>query len=80
MSHEPPQLQQVQLSVPPDKIAGFYANVVSVWNTGIFGTGRAPIEAVQDLARAQQEHREVLEAQKSLSPALAEQLRYLQRR
>jgi Protein of unknown function (DUF3467) len=24
---------QVQLTVPPDKIAGHYANVVSVWNT-----------------------------------------------
>lgn len=48
--------------------------------TGIFGTGSAPIDAVRDLARAQKEHREVLEAQESLSPALEEQLRYLQRR
>jgi hypothetical protein len=48
--------------------------------TGIFGTGSAPIDAVQDLARAQKEHQEVLEAQESLSPALEEQLRYLQRR
>lgn len=48
--------------------------------TGIFGAGSVPIEAVQDLAQAQKEHREVLEAQESLSPALEEQLRYLQRR
>ena len=48
--------------------------------TGIFGTGGTPIDAVQDLARAQKEHQEVLEAQESLSPALQEQLRYLQRR
>jgi Protein of unknown function (DUF3467) len=34
MSAQPPQpVQQVQLNVPPDKIAGYYANVVSVWNT-----------------------------------------------
>jgi len=48
--------------------------------TGIFGTGRVPIEAVQDLSRALREHREVLEAQDSLSPALEDQLRYLQHR
>ncbi len=48
--------------------------------TGIFGAGSAPIDAVQDLARAQKEHREVLEAQESLSPALEDQLRYLHRR
>jgi hypothetical protein len=48
--------------------------------TGIFGTGDSPIDAVKDLARAQKEHREVLEAQDSLSPALEEQLRYLQHR
>jgi hypothetical protein len=47
--------------------------------TGIFGTGSMPVEAVQDLSRAQKEHREVLEAQESLSPALQEQLTYLQR-
>jgi hypothetical protein len=48
--------------------------------TGIFGTGRTPIAAVRDLAQAQKEHQEVLEAQESLSPALEAQLRYLQRR
>jgi hypothetical protein len=48
--------------------------------TGIFGTGSTPIDAVRDLALAQKEHREVLEAQENLSPALEEQLRYLQRR
>jgi hypothetical protein len=48
--------------------------------TGIFGTGGTPIEAVRDLAQAQKEHQEVLEAQEHLSPALEEQLRYLQRR
>lgn len=48
--------------------------------TGIFGTGTTPIDAVQDLAHAQKEHQEVLEAQESLSPALEKQLRYLQRR
>lgn len=48
--------------------------------TGIFGTGSAPLDAVQDLARAKKEHQEVLEAQESLSFALEEQLRYLQRR
>jgi hypothetical protein len=30
---QPPQIPQVQLTVPPDKIAGSYANIVSVWNT-----------------------------------------------
>ncbi len=48
--------------------------------SGIFGTGDTPIDAVKDLAHAQKEHREVLEAQESLSPALEKQLRYLQRR
>jgi hypothetical protein len=48
--------------------------------TGIFGAGGTPIDAVQDLARALKEHQEVLEAQDRLSPALEEQLRYLQRR
>ena len=48
--------------------------------TGIFGAGGTPIGAIQDLARAQKEHQEMLEAQESLSPALEEQLRYLQRR
>jgi len=34
MSAQPPEpVQQVQLNVPPEKIAGYYANVVSVWNT-----------------------------------------------
>ncbi len=42
--------------------------------------GGTPIDAVRDLAQAQKEHREVLEAQEMLSPALEEQLRYLQRR
>jgi Protein of unknown function (DUF3467) len=31
MSHQPQP--QVQINVPPEKIAGHYANVVSVWNT-----------------------------------------------
>jgi hypothetical protein len=33
MSPQPPQPQQIQLTVPPDKIAGDYANVVTVWST-----------------------------------------------
>ena len=31
MAHQPQP--QIQLNVPPEKIAGHYANVVSVWNT-----------------------------------------------
>ncbi len=52
---------------------------VSDPTTGIFGTGGSPIEAVEDLGLANKEHRDVLEAQEDLSPALQEQLRYLQR-
>ena len=48
--------------------------------TGIFGSGASAYDAVRDLAGAQKEHREVLEAQENLSLALEEQLRYLQRR
>jgi|GEM_PF-5380479 len=45
--------------------------------TGIFGFGSEPIEAIQDLAIALIEHRDVLERQEALSPALQEQLVYL---
>ncbi|MFL5872297.1 MAG: hypothetical protein ACJ75T_02330 [Solirubrobacterales bacterium] len=45
--------------------------------TGIFGFGSEPIEAIQDLATALVEHRDVLERQEALSPALQDQLDYL---
>jgi hypothetical protein len=45
--------------------------------TGVFGFGSDPIEAIQDLAVALVEHRDVLERQEALSPALQEQLGYL---
>jgi hypothetical protein len=45
--------------------------------TGIFGFGSQPIEAIKDLAAALLEHRDVLERQDALSPALQEQLDYL---
>jgi hypothetical protein len=47
--------------------------------TGIFGSGSDPNEAIQDLMGALREHREVLESQKKLSPALKQQLKSLQR-
>lgn len=45
--------------------------------TGIFGTGSDADQAVRDLAVALREHREVLERQEALSPALQEQLEHL---
>jgi hypothetical protein len=45
--------------------------------TGIFGFGPEPIEAIKDLAIALVEHRDVLERQEALSPALQDQLDYL---
>lgn len=45
--------------------------------TGIFGFGSEPIEAIRDLVIALVEHRDVLERQEALSPALQEQLEYL---
>lgn len=51
--------------------------VVSDTLTGIFGSGKEPIEAIRDLASALAEHRDVLERQGDLSPGLQDQLRYL---
>jgi predicted RNase H-like HicB family nuclease len=56
--------------------------VVSVVDslTGVFGSGRDPKTALDDLRSAKKEHREVLERQDKLSPALERQLKRLQRR
>jgi hypothetical protein len=59
---------------------GILVFTVSDPETGIFGTGGKPLEAIQDLGSANREHREVLEAQDHLAPALQRQLEYLQRR
>lgn len=48
--------------------------------TGVFGSGADPRKALQDLSFALREHREVLERQDSLSPALQRQLDQLRRR
>lgn len=48
--------------------------------TGVFGSGGDPRKALQDLSAALREHREVLERQESLSPALQHQLDQLRRR
>lgn len=45
--------------------------------TGIFGFGHDRNEAILDLIKALHEHRDVLERQDALSPALQEQLDYL---
>jgi hypothetical protein len=79
MNYEAPARQALVVEASRTEDGGVLFTVADPV-TGIFGAGRAPIEAVQDLALAQREHREVLEAQESLSPALEEQLRYLQRR
>lgn len=48
--------------------------------TGVFGSGSDPRKALQDLSLALIEHREVLERQEKLSPALQRQLDQLRRR
>src|SRR5262245_58196206 len=48
--------------------------------TGIHGSGSEPSEAIEDFARALQEHMDVLERQDELSDDLARQLDYLQSR
>lgn len=48
--------------------------------TGVFGSGSDPRKALQDLSVALVEHREVLERQEKLSPALQRQLDQLRRR
>lgn len=45
--------------------------------TGIFGVGATPSEAVADFSQAVREHVDVLQRQEMLSDDLAEQLRYL---
>jgi hypothetical protein len=45
--------------------------------TGIFGFGSDANQAARDLVAALHEHRDVLERQDALSPALQEQLTYL---
>lgn len=47
--------------------------------TGIFGTGDTPVDAMKDMFTALDEHREVLESQADLSPALQALLDYLKR-
>jgi len=56
--------------------------VISVCDarTGVFGVGDDVNEAIRDLIRSKREHREVLEGQANLSPALKRQLKLLQRR
>lgn len=48
--------------------------------TGVFGSGADARKALQDLSQAMREHREVLERQEDLSPALQRQLDQLRRR
>ena len=45
--------------------------------TGVFGAGPTPFDALQDYTRARREHREVLEAEHKLSPELKRQLKLL---
>ncbi len=72
--------QQPPLGLTREEVDG--KQVVSVVDrmTGIFGSGSDPKAALEDLRIAKKEHREVLESQSKLSPALKQQLRYLQRR
>jgi hypothetical protein len=53
---------------------------VSDKQTGLFGVGSTENQAIRDLLRAKREHREVLERQDKLSPALRRQLRHLKQR
>lgn len=53
---------------------------VSDRDTGIYGAGDTPSEALQDFRRAVIEHLDVLERQDVLSDDLAAQLRYLRAR
>jgi hypothetical protein len=48
--------------------------------TGVFGSGDDPRKTLQDLSMAVNEHRDVLERQEKLSPALQRQLDQLRRR
>ena len=48
--------------------------------TGIYGAGDTPIEALDDFRRAAMEHLDVLERQDSLSDDLTAQLQYLRER
>jgi len=53
---------------------------ISDQRTGLFGIGATENEAMRDLLRAKREHREVLERQGKLSPALKRQLKLLKQR
>lgn len=53
---------------------------VSDRRTGIFGVGSDANEAIRDLLHSRREHREVLEGQANLSPALKHQLKLLKQR
>jgi hypothetical protein len=48
--------------------------------TGIYGAGASPSEALDDFLRAVKEHLDVLERQELLSDDLTAQLRYLRER
>lgn len=66
----------------PLKWARHGAAAFSVYDplTGVFGSGADPHKALRDLSAALHEHREVLERQDHLSPALQHQLDQLRRR
>jgi hypothetical protein len=59
---------------------GSWVVTVSDGRTGIYGAGSDANEAIRDLMRARREHREVLESQTNLSPALKRQLNHLKER
>jgi hypothetical protein len=68
-----------KVSAPPrwkvEKTDGGFVVVDEL--TGVFGSGADANSAIQDVFAALHEHRDVLERQDALSPALEEQLRYL---
>ncbi|HVX32332.1 MAG TPA: hypothetical protein VHA80_04255 [Solirubrobacterales bacterium] len=66
-----PRIPRLQLEATED---GYIA---SDSMTGVFGAGPDADQAVRDLAVALREHRDVLERQDALSPALQEQLEHL---
>lgn len=72
--------QQLPLSWTKEEVGGVTIVSVADARTGVFGSGPDPQAALADLRVATREHREVLEQQEHLSPALQRQLEQLQRR
>lgn len=54
--------------------------VIRDTETGIFGVGESPLDALRDFERAAEEHLDVLERQAGLSADLERQREYLRRR